>query len=242
MQQDIPTALHEKKQSLDDDNPSSLDVTTESIRPLGHLENRPSTSRPWFKAKSMLYTDTPVRNLLLQKKVKLLKRCVPVTTRKRKLLFHSKTQVMAKKLSTNESDSSDDDIPLAAMGDVESGVSAEQYDDSEVSSLSEQLQTSDVKVNDYILVRFTTKSTENFYIGQITEVDKKEKEIHTTFMIRMKFHKKGNMLSFPDFEDTGAHGIEDVAFLLPQPKCGITLRRAGQFKFDCKRLQHYNVE
>ena len=88
VQQDIPTAPHEKKQSLDDDDPSCLDVSTESIRPLGHLENRPSMSRPRFKAKSTIYTDTPVRNLLLQKKIKLSKRCVPVVTCKRKLQFH----------------------------------------------------------------------------------------------------------------------------------------------------------
>ena len=105
---------------------------------------------------------------------------------------------------------------------VVTGVSAEQSDNSEVSLFSEQLQISDVKVDDYILVRFTTKSTEKFYIGQMMEMDKKEKEIHTTFMTRMKFHKKGNTFCFPDVEDTGTHRIEDVVFLLPQPKCGTT--------------------
>ena len=162
MQQDIPTAPHEKKQSLDDDDPSCLDVSTESIQPLSHLENRPSTSHPQFKAKSTIYIDTPVRNLLQQKKIKSSKSCVLVTTPKQKLQFHSKTQVMAKKLLINDSNSSDNDIPWEAMCDDESDVSAEQSDDSEASSFSEQLQTSDVKVDDYILVRFTTKSTEKF--------------------------------------------------------------------------------
>ena len=60
-------------------------------------------------------------------------------------------------------------------------------------------------------------------------------------MTRMKFHKKGNTFRFPDVEDTDTHRIEDVVFL-PQPKCGTTLRSAEQFKFDCERLQHYNVE
>ena len=68
VQQDIPTALHEKKQSLDDDDSSCFDVSTKSIRPLDQLENRPSTSRPQFKAKSTIYTDSPVRNLLLLQK------------------------------------------------------------------------------------------------------------------------------------------------------------------------------
>ena len=45
-------------------------------------------------------------------------------------------------------------------------------------------------------------------------------------MTRMKFHKKGNTVRFPDVKDTGTHGIEDVIFLLPKPKCGTTLRGA----------------
>ena len=49
VQQDIPTAPPEKKQSLNDDDPSCLGISTESIRPLDHLENRPSMSRPRFK-------------------------------------------------------------------------------------------------------------------------------------------------------------------------------------------------
>ena len=58
----------------------------------------------------------------------------------------------------------------------------------------------------------------------------------------MKFHKKENTFRFPDIEDTGTHRKENVVFLLPQPKRGTTLRSAEQFKFDCERLQHYNVE
>ena len=62
-------------------------------------------------------------------------------------------------------------------------------------------------------------------------------------MTRMKFHKKkGNTFRLPDVEDTGTHRIEDVVFLPPQPKRGTTLRSAEQFKFDCERLQYYNVE
>ena len=127
---------------------------------------------------------------------------------------------------------------MDGLGRVVTVVSVEQSDNSEVSSFAEQLQIGDVKVNDYILVRFTTKSTEKFYIGRMMEIDKKEKEIHTTFMTRLKFYKKGNTFRFLDVEDTGrpTHGMEDVVFLLPQPKCGTTLRSAGQFKFDCECL------
>ena len=64
-------------------------------------------------------------------------------------------------------------IKMDGLWRVVTGVSAEQSDNSEVSSFSEQLQISDVKVDDYILVRFTTKLTEKFYIGQMMEMDRK---------------------------------------------------------------------
>ena len=67
-------------------------------------------------------------------------------------------------------------IKMDGLGRVVTGVSAEQSDNSEVSSFSEQLQISDVKVDDYILVRFTTKLREKFYIGQMMEMDKKKKK------------------------------------------------------------------
>ena len=57
-------------------------------------------------------------------------------------------------------------IKMDGLGRVVTGVSAEQSDNSEVSSFSEQLQISDVKVDDYILVQFTTKLTEKFYIAE----------------------------------------------------------------------------
>ena len=66
-------------------------------------------------------------------------------------------------------------IKMDGLGRVVTVVSAEQSDNAEVSSFSEQLQISDIKVDDYILVRFTTKLTEKFYIGQMMEMDKKKK-------------------------------------------------------------------
>ena len=80
---------------------------------------------------------------------------------------------------------------MDGLGRVVTVVSAEQSDNSEVSLFSEHLQISDVKVDDYILVRFTTKSTEKFYIGQTMEMDKKEKEIHTTIVFNIITLNKG---------------------------------------------------
>ena len=80
---------------------------------------------------------------------------------------------------------------MDGLGRVVTVVSAEQSDNSEVSSFSEQLLISDVKVDDYILVRFTTKSTEKFYIGQMMEIDKKKKKEIYTFVFNIITLNKG---------------------------------------------------
>ena len=98
-----------------------------------------------------------------------------------------------------------------------------------VSSSSKRLQLSDLKKDDYIFVRLTTESIENFHIGQILKVDEEEQEIHSTFMTRMKSHQAGNIFHFPELVDTSTHGRNDEVFLLPQPVCGTTLRTIWTF-------------
>ena len=65
-----------------------LNVSTKSIRPLRHLEPRPSTSRSRSKVRSTIYTDTPVRNQLLSNKMKRLARSMTAApARKRKMIL-----------------------------------------------------------------------------------------------------------------------------------------------------------
>jgi len=58
---------------------------------------------------------------------------------------------------------------------------------------------------------------------------------------RNKSCQRGNVFRFPDVEDVGAHGMEDVVLLFPHPNHGTTSRSAGHFRFDCDQLQWYNV-
>ena len=106
--------------------------------------------------------------------------------------------------------------------------------------LLKQRQLSNLKEDDYILVRFTTISTEKIHIRQVFKVDEEDQEIHSTPMTRIKSHQAGNTFHFPKLEDTSTHVVGVV--LLPQPVCGTTLRTAGHFRFDCERLQRYNIE
>ena len=173
-----------------------LNVSTKSIWPLRHLEPRPSTSRSRSKVRSTIYTDTPVRNQSLSNKMKRPARSMTATpARKRKIRFFAKPKEQAEKYATTYSDSSDDDISLAAICDDDSKVSSEQSEISSVSSPSKRLQRSDLKEDDYILVRLTTKSILKFHIGQVLKVDEEEQEIHSKFMTRINSHQAGN--TFP---------------------------------------------
>ena len=87
-------------------------------------------------------------------------------------------------------------IQMDGLGRVVAGVSAEQSDNFEVSLFSEQLQISDVKVNDYILVRFTTKLTEKFYIGQMMNMYKKRKRNSYNIYDSNEISQKRKHISF----------------------------------------------
>ena len=94
----------------------------------------------------------------------------------------------------------------------------------------------------FILVRLTTKSIKKFHIGQILKVDEEEQEIHSIFMNRKKSHQTENTFHFLELENTSTHGMDDVVLFLPQPVCGTTLRTTKHLRFDCERLQRYNIE
>ena len=165
---------------------------------------------------------------MLLKKIKRPARSMTTASaRKRKIRFFAKPKEQAEKHATTCSDSNDDDIPLAAICDDDCEVSNEEYEVSSISSPLIHLQLSNLKEDDYILVRFTTKSIEKFHIRQVLKVDEKEQEIYSTIMTRMKSHQAGNTFHFSKLEDISTHGIDVV--LLPQPVCGTTFVKCWTF-------------
>ena len=85
-----------------------------------------------------------------------------------------------------DTDTSDDDnVPLATMCNDDSDINSEQSEESDVSLHSTNLRLCDVKEDDYVLVRFITKTAEKYYIGQVMEVDEKDEELPITFMTRI---------------------------------------------------------
>ena len=90
-QQGLSIASPEEENQILCDDACLLNVSTESIRPLRHVKPRPSTSRLCSKEKFTIYTDTPVRNQLLLKKIKRPARYMTeAAARKRKIRFFAK--------------------------------------------------------------------------------------------------------------------------------------------------------
>lgn len=103
------------------------------------------------------------------------------------------------------------------------------------SSLS--FSDSEVKLNDYVLVKITSKKIKKYFVALIVE---REEDQHTFFV---KFMKKtaGSTLKFifPVIEDLGIIKTEDIVLRLPQPEI---LRRGEFYTFTSKLLNKYLID
>ena len=77
----------------------------------------------------------------------------------------------------------------------DSEIDSEHSKKSDISLHSTNPKLCDVKQDNYVLVRFVTKTAEKCYVGQVMEVDEEE-ELQITFMERIKSCKKETYFGF----------------------------------------------
>lgn len=93
-----------------------------------------------------------------------------------------------------------------------------------------------LKQQSFVLVRFTTKKTIKYYVGEIKEV-LPDNEFIISFLRRYKENK----FVFPNVEDVSTVHINDIELHLPHPlNNGGTLRTAKCLSFNID-MDHYKV-
>lgn len=97
-------------------------------------------------------------------------------------------------------------------------------------------QLDDIKVNGFVLVRFATKKTLKYYIGQVTEIHPQDDEYIVSFLRYQ--HKK---FVFPLVPDISTIMKSDIEMRLPEPtNTGGTARMNNSFVFPID-LNNYNL-
>lgn len=112
-------------------------------------------------------------------------------------------------------------------------VSFQESDDSRIECEEETMQIdedlSKILVNDFVLVKFATKTTIKYFVGQGEEISENEYFINFLKMIR-KY-----AFVFLEKKDASHVSQEDVILKLPNPKTddkAATVRSASIFKFN----------
>ena len=96
--------------------------------------------------------------------------------------------------------------------------------------------------DDHILVQFSGKKTDRFYVGRIIELDWDDYTMETSFL-RSKLSINGRkVFFFPNKEDSCSHTVEDIVMKLSFPTTGQTNRASTIFYFHWPALDKYNTE
>lgn len=90
------------------------------------------------------------------------------------------------------------------------------------------------KIRDWVIVRFCTKKTKKYFIGQITDF---HDEPEVRFVKTVSQNKFATICVFPEIEDISEVSLENIVSVLPQPQIG----RRGEFHFPVS-FSNYNLQ
>lgn len=194
--------------------------TPEEIRPFPKAPPRIAQSaRGRKRGSSRILTDTPEKNKIEN---------VIAKTKKRRPMKKYRNATCVKKIALDVTDSSSEELEKISLHD-----SSDDNDFYESSSSPEDNEPSEkLKVNDFVIVRFSTKKTVKHFVGKVEKIIWPDSEVEVNFLKK----KEGSyQFYFPEQIDKSVVNVEDCVTKLPQPSIlPGTLRTAGlkTFKFD----------
>lgn len=190
-------------------------VSPEILRPLPKAESKNPPKRGSRKRKQAeVLTSTPVMKKFEEEKMEKLRK--ESLKQKKKLEISGSKQQKKKPIeelldSTSESES--ETVELA------------DSDEADVFNDSSDTDADNVTPNSFVLVKFATKKSIKYFVGQVTAVDTDE------FIVNF-LRKVGKKFVFPNVKDEATVLIDDIVRVLPQPiNTGGTNRLQNSFKF-----------
>lgn len=184
-----------------------------------------SNRRKRKKGKSLVLTDTPVKNKL---SIELMERS---KGKKRKTKQENRTKKQIKK-TTLDTSSDDDIVPLDDDSD----------DSLDIDDRLEEEKPKEVNVGDYVLVKILTTKSLHYYVGIVESFNEEDKEYNIHWMRRVKSKTFDTLtFTFPMEEEITAVTLEDIVLMLPDPtSIGTSSRSSNQFRFSYD-LTEWNI-
>lgn len=198
----------------------------EEIRPYPK-SIRPKTNKRKKKYSAIL-TETPEKEKLEseQKERENRKRQIGQNQTERKKRKQQKSHI--RKVFADETSESGNDETLCQ----ESDDSPMEEDEQE----NIDYDTSNLVENDFVLVRFATKKTIKYFVGQISS-----KISDYEFFVNFLKMAPGQRFIFPDKEDTSSISPKDIILRLPPPIKKAGTSRSNSFYKFCINFENYNM-
>lgn len=198
----------------------------EDIRP--YPKSKPKeTKRKNNSSGSKIYTSTPELDELSKIQAENIRKIsLKLTAVKRK---NNKPPVKRSIMKQEDTSDSDEEVGSIHLNDTDDSVEM-SYEDFPLLKSGEL-----VKQDDFIIVKFATKSTVVYYVGQVLSVS--GNNIEVKFMRRKN---NSNTFVFPITEDISVIERDDILSVLPRARNPGTARTANLFTFNFN-LNGWNI-
>lgn len=210
--------------------PSASKLTPEAARPYPRVVIQKKKGAGNRKGQSRIYTDTPEKDRLEEieavKENRKKKRQEMILKKATRNIFANKKPNKAKKFKQRAiSDSSDSEISVKLVSDDD--ISEEFSDE----GMGNQFLLTDeviITTDDFLLVKFPTKSNVKFYVGKVVNV-LNQQEFEVSFLRCTGASRK---FSYPIVSDISLVSRIDVTAKLPVPISSTTARTSSLLCFN----------
>lgn len=225
------------------ERPSSFEISPAVLRNYPKASPRKQARKQRRKGRSIIATDTPIKNELESLKAGAKRKASPKNAVNKRLCKNigevpaNTTRQNFRKVEMSEETSSSDSDSNSSIPYQESSATEEQCSDEDDNvDFTENIDKSP-NIEDFILVKFSTKKNHIYYVGQTIKV-LDDKDVEVSFLRKSK---KNNNFTFPDAKDIGAVAKDNIVMVLPKPSVlGKTKRQQAMFSFDIN-LNMFNI-
>lgn len=220
-QSDDPARLSNANQS---DTASSCKgyISPQEVRPYPKAPPRKGTKGGRKKGKTVILTDTPVKDHLAEEAKQR-------EGRKRK----KPRRRLHKTKQADDADTDEDEIeePMVLADDTDSP------DEENEDFPSSEFTFNDIKLTDYVLVKYLQGRAKKFFVGKVIAKHGKS-SFKITFLVKQR-SREVPLFAFPDKEDSDTISFEDIVARLPNPEATGGTKRAAKllkFSYDLKQF------
>lgn len=209
--------------------PEKSFVSPEQLLPYPQAKEKETNVNRRKKKSTEILTDTPVYERIKEERQRNESKIrTKKTAQVKRQCFGDDLHVSASKKGNKQkaaklssSESSDSDVSLSDV------ANSDDVDYWETNDSNKPKEITEINVNSFVLVKFTTKKTIKYYVGKVIRLlDDGEYEIRF-------LRRHGKQFVFPDVEDVSSVLLEDIELHLPDPYlAGGTARASNTFTFS----------